>query len=213
PSAKTSFQVGPDLVTTEDNFVCIDAIREFPDWQVRGFARIPIYFQEQRYFLREKQAGQAPFAVRYILELWTDHSTSAPFSFDYNEEAVAQRDMDHRDNRKNEAIGKALYMVYPFLGLLWAGTKDKLVRFGFVPRTITGVSISTVFFVMTTEAIFAGRLRVGFIRLLIDRSTVPIFGLNIPVVFLDYVLVLALLLDCIMRYDAYLRESAIEWGF
>jgi len=86
-------------------------------------------------------------------------------------------------------------------------------KHGFVPRTITGVSIRTVFFVMTTEAIFAGRLRVGFIRLLIDRSTVPIFGLNIPVVFLDYVLVLALLLDCIMRYDAYLRESAIEWGF
>src|SRR5262249_11804232 len=101
-SARTSFHIGPDLVTTEEQFVCIDAVREFPEWQVREYARIPIHFQEQSYFLREKRAGQAPFAVRYILERWpANHVSSAPFSFEYNAEMVAQRDVDHREDWRN----------------------------------------------------------------------------------------------------------------
>jgi len=52
PKTET-IKVGPDQVTMEGKQVIIDARHLMPDWQVREYARIPVYFQEKKYFLRQ----------------------------------------------------------------------------------------------------------------------------------------------------------------
>ena len=44
-----------------------------------------------------------------------------------------------------EAVRLCLLPFYPFLGLLWSGTQNLLARFGLVPRSLTSISIFTVF--------------------------------------------------------------------
>src|SRR5204862_8100919 len=105
---------------------------------------------------RQKSAAQKPFAMRYVLELWPeDNREISRSTLDYNEEVVAQRE-SAVVGAHFEDVGKAaLLLFFPFLGMLWSGTKHKLARFGIVSRTVTGVSIMVTFGLVMLDGVFA----------------------------------------------------------
>jgi len=70
-------------------------VRQMPDWQVREFARVPIYFRDRKYFLRQKLAGQKPYAARYVLEPWPAEGAQTTNAWlSYDDETVAQREAE-----------------------------------------------------------------------------------------------------------------------
>jgi hypothetical protein len=224
PPSET-INIGKDVVTIGASQVTIDALHEMPDWQVREFARTPIYFRDNKYFLRQKSPAQKPFAARYVLEPWPADATWTSKSWlSYDEEAVAERDAAIKSGHMEDVVRAFLYLLFPFLGLLWSGTKDKLVRFGFVPRTITGVSIMLTFGVILLDGVFAKMLLLGsiksgtvavgaIIRSFYGHDYLVLGPLSIPVVWLDVALFVFLVLDLIIRYSQHLREVDSPWGF
>src|SRR5437867_4362748 len=118
-----TINVGPDQVTIEGNKVTIEARHALPEWQVREYVRIPVYFQEKKYFLRQKSPGQKPFAMRYVLELWPEDgcATTSRVMLEYNEQVVAEREAAIRGGHLEDVAKAALLLVFPFLGMLWSG--------------------------------------------------------------------------------------------
>jgi hypothetical protein len=125
-------------------------------------------------------------------------------------------------------IGKAFLMpFYPFLGLFWSGVQRRLSRFGFDPRSMTGISIFMVFAMIFAQGVFAivaingslrsGKLMLGgFIRAMSSHDNLQIGPVGIPIGLLDCILVVILLADVAMRYSCYLREhdwagGLLEW--
>jgi len=222
--ATETIPVGPDLVTITGSQVTIDALHEMPDWQVRGFTRIPVYFGDRKYFLREKTEGQKPYAVRYFLEPWPDDYKQPKTFISYDEEAVAEREAAIKSGRVDDLGRAVLILLYPFLGMLWSRTKEKLVRFGFVSRSITGVSIFTTFGLMLLEGVFAkmlimtslrtGKIVIGGMVRAFAQSDYLNLGLfQIRLVWVDVALFVCLFLDCIIRYSQHLRDVESPWGF
>jgi hypothetical protein len=224
----TKIKIGRDQVTISGNQVTIDARHPFADWQVREFARIPIYFQDRKYFLREKAQGPKPFAVRYVLELWPeDNREPARCAFDYNEEIVAERDAAIRGGHYENVMRAVLLLVFPFLGLLWSDTKDKLARFGILSRTVTGISNFIVFGVLMLDGIFAkmlmmgsmrsGKLVLGGIVRAFSNQDYWDFGIcQVPILWVDCALFCFLLVDLLWRYGHYLQHgdlAEVNLGF
>ncbi len=222
PAAKPPriINVGPDRVTIEDAQVVIEAKNPMPDWTVREYCRTPIWFQEQKYYLRQKRAAEKPYAMRYVLAPWSveECGPTSAAELVYDAETVASRDQGVRMGRM-EDIGKAfLLLFYPFVGFLWTRTKEKLARCGIVPRTVTGVSIMLEFGLVMLDGVFAkllimGSLRSGhlalggILRAFIGQDYLN-FGLfQVRVLWLDVVLFAFLLLDCVMRYGYHLADT------
>lgn len=225
PPPSETVKIGPDLVTISEQQVIIDAVHEMPDWQVREYARIPIYFRDKKYFLRQKGPAPKPYARRYILDPWPadDHQITRS-SLTYDEETVAQREGGIRTDHVNDAVHAMLILFYPVLGFLWSKTKEKLPRFGFAPRPITAVSIFATFGLFLTQLAFAKLLMMtslrtgqvvigGMIRAFSDHEFLSLGPLQIRVLWLDVVLLVVLLLDCLIRYTQYLRDPESHWGF
>src|SRR5258706_16147856 len=119
PVKSETIKVGPDQVTITPTQVLIDARHIMADWQVREYARIPIYFRDKKYFLRQKIAGQKPYAMRYILEPWPEDNREIPRStLDYNEEVVAAREGAIRGSHFEDVGRAALLLFFPFVGML-----------------------------------------------------------------------------------------------
>jgi len=220
-----SIQIGPDQVTISDREVLIEAKREMPDWQVREFKVIPIYFEDKRYFLAEKRRAEPPYAFHYVLRPWPEgHIDAAALFHTYDAEAVAERDLAHRSGQQEELARLSLLPLYPFLGFLWSGPQRKLIRFGFLPQSITGASIFTGFCVMLLQGAFTavmvnisartGKLMLGgMIRAFAGQDHFHIGPIGIPVALLDCLLLLALLADVPVRYSLYLKEEEWAGGF
>lgn len=217
--------VGPDKLTITAQQVTIDAAHEMPDWEVREFSPIPIYLGDEKYFLRQRAPGERPYAMRYILEPWPDNrTTSATGWLTYDEETVAQRESAITKGRFEDVARAFLILFYPFLGLLWSGTKDKLARMGFVPRNLTGISIMLCFGVVLLDGVFAKMLLMGsmktgtvavggIIRSFYGQDFFSLGALQIPVLWVDVALFVALVLDVLVRYSQHLREADSPWGF
>src|SRR2546427_5407430 len=93
--APETIKIGPDRVTLSGPQVIIDAAHEMADWKVREYARIPIYFRDEKYLLRQKTAAERPYAQRYVLEPWPADDRENPRStLVYDEETVAQREAE-----------------------------------------------------------------------------------------------------------------------
>jgi hypothetical protein len=216
--------VGRDKVTISEKQVIIDAAAEMPDWQVREFNRAIIFFQEKKYFLRQKSPAQKPYRLRYVLEPWPVEAPTGGGSFTYDADAVAERDAAIKQGHFEDVARAFLYLFYPFLGLLWSGTKDKLARFGIVPRTVTGISIMLTFGLIMLSGVFAKMLLMGsmktgvvavggMIRAFYGRDLLELGPISIPVVWLDVVFFIFLVLDLLIRYSQHLREVDSPWGF
>lgn len=202
--------VGKDHLTITAENVIIDAAHEITDWQIREFQRMPIFVGEFKFFLRNKVPGQKPFAMRYFLERWPEdaHFDAALVSFTYDEQFVRDRDAEHGDCERSDKLGAALMCLYPVLGFLWSGTKKKLVPCGFVPRSITGVSIFTCVCLMILQGTFI-RMRMGFITMIFGHMK----SLELGLLGLDYLLLVVMLVDVVFRFDQHIKNVENPWGF
>jgi hypothetical protein len=224
-NSQREIKVGPDRVLVSDNELVIDARRPFPDWDVREINQVPVYFQDKKYYLVERRKAEPSFAVRYVLLPWEeDLSTCAKGFHNYDEEAVAAREGQHRGSQQDDLVRAFLMPFYPLMGYLWSGTQRRLTRFGFVPHSLSGVSIFMSFCLVFAQGVFAvvlintslrsGKVALGgLIRAMAPGDAIHLGPVRIPVALLDIVLVIALLADVAIRYTEYLKEDEWSGGF
>ena len=210
PAQPESLWVGRDHLTITPDYVVIDAAQEMPDWQVREYQRMPIFLGDAKFFLRQKIQAQKPFALRYVLERWPEDASfdAAAFSFTYDEEYVRERDAEHERETRADRIGLAIIWLYPVLGFLWADTKKKLVPYGFIPRSITSVSIFTGLCLMILQGTFI-RMRFGLVSLFLGWTQLPEFLL----LAFDYALFGLMVADGVLRFDQHIKGVEHPWGF
>jgi hypothetical protein len=224
-SEQKVLQIGPDRVTIKDNEVVIEARDRMPEWQVRELNPPPVYFQDRRYRLMHISKGESPYMVRYLLVPWpSDLTTTSKLFYAYDAEAVAERDGARRSGQAEEVTRACLLPFYPLLGLLWSGAQRRLGRFGFVPHSISGISIFMVFCFAFAQGIFAivtinASVRSkhlvigGVLRAMSNHESLQLGPVSIPLVWLDCALTLACLADVLIRYSHYLREHDWSGGF
>lgn len=209
-----SVQVGSDLVEVANDRVFINARHPFVDWRIREFCRQPIFFMEQKFFLRQRHKGHAPHAIRYELEPWPEdlHEESTA-KFVYDEAAVLERDAAFKSQSRRTALWYLLLPLYPFLGLCWSGFKENtLWPIGFVPVYVSSASVFLVFCATFLYALFFGLLGSG-----VMIATFGINGLGGWAFAADLLMIAVLALDCVSRFSQLLRDDTpvpdgfLEW--
>ena len=227
---KKMVEIGPDRLILSKKEVVIEAKHPMPDWQVRELNPPPIYIRDKKYFLVEARRARGDYKMRYLLHPWTDDMRSnAKGFFSYDAEAVTERDSARRAGQKDELIRLLLLPFYPVLGLFWSGTQKRLMRFGFMPHAISGISIFLVFCLCFCQGVFAvvtihaslrsqNLLVGGMLRALSSQNTLHLGPVSIPLVLLDGILTLAFMADILIRYNYYLHEHEwfggfLEWVF
>jgi len=193
-SDKQERWIGPDLVRIEGDALAIYSQRDMPDWSVREFSQPVIWFQEQKFFLRTKESIAGSHRWRYGLSPWPEpERQSPPYAIFYSEEYVAGREQACRSARAFGTGRCLLLPLYPLLGFLWSGLKDRLVPCGFGPRSMTSLSLGIQLGAFVVFGILIGYLGFWSIR--------------------NVLLLVALGLDLVMRYDFLLRDHPREFGF
>jgi len=217
--------IGPDQVTISDVEVVIEAKHETADWEVHTLNAPAIFFRERKYLLVEKGEAEPPYKIRYVLRPWPPGKIPNPkLILSYGEDSVAERDSSRRGEALNEVVWVCLLPLYPFLGMLWSGLQQRLVRFGYVPRTITGLSIFTSFGMVLMQGVFVvvtinasmrlGKMMVGGIFQAMSGQASLHFGpVSFPMFLLDALLFLSCVADVCVRYSNYLREDQWTGGF
>ena len=221
-----SFSVGADRVAFFGELLIIDARHEMPDWTLREFARKPIYFREKKYALRSKHAAGKPYARRYVLEPWPENFAEVSRQFFlYDEATVNAREAAFRGEVTDSALHKVLLPLYPFLGFLWTGTKDKLAGVGFEPRSITAGSILVTFALLLPELALVGLILLvsslqghpnfaGLLRVLWGSPEIEVFGVTLPFWPIEFLVVTAATADFAMRFSQKFKSSdEAPWGF
>lgn len=204
-SGAAGLRVGSDKVSWFGESVIIQAAREMPDWQVREFCKIPIYFDGRKYYLKRKLRLERPYAMSYELETWPeDLHEESKLEISYDAEYVAQRDRLIQADKRND-LGRALLLpFFPFLGFLWSRFKDReLERFGLNPLSMTQASVLLEFALVVIEIIFLFIFHLGFAQV--------VFGLATS--WLDFTLFVVLLVDTVIRADQVLRDVDLPAGF
>lgn len=220
-----TFAVGPDRVTISPEQAVVEAKSAIPDWDVREINHVPIYIEENKYYLVEKRKAEAPYGMRYVLKPWPQYeATNATGFLTYDIETVQNRDSRLRENRLQD-LGRAFLLpIYPILGMLWSRTQTRLTRFGFVPHAMTGFSIFTMFSLLFGQGVFTvimlnaslrtGKIMIGgFLRAIAPGDSIQIGPLAVPVTLLDVLLAVAILVDVIARYHHYMRDEQWAGGF
>ncbi len=199
-------EVGPDKVHLIGNEVTVFAMRAIPDWTLREFCRVPIYFQGNKYYLLRKTPGPRPYAMHYQLAPWhPDLGTESGRSIEYNEEYVAQREAQFRSDRREEHMHPALMCLYPLLGICWSRFKVRaLGPRGFEPLSITGASVMLLFACWMAESVFVLYFHLGFLALIFSR---------VWLLWVDRLLFVLLPIDCAIRYGKVLEGSESPPGF
>ena len=198
--------IGSDRVDLEQGRLLIHAIEPM-DWPIREYCRVPIYFCEQKFYLRSKHEGQRPYRVVYELWAWPEdvHEASTKCVV-YDEAYVTERNQAAVAARRKERLYAILLPTYPFLGLFWSSFKDRvLVPLGFEPRSITQASIVLTFGLFLAEGIFVGWLAGGMLMYLFGQPALR------PV---DWLLFLLFGADSTMRFGQSLQlDVQRSWGF
>jgi hypothetical protein len=189
--------IGSDRVTFLGENILIETRRTMLDWEVRELNPVPIYFEEGKYLLVQKQRGHGPFAVRYFLKPWPKELVSNSIRFlTYDLETVTERDRQSQMEKVDRTIYLILLPFYPLLGLLWSPLQDRLADFGFAPRTMTRLSIFAVLlFILPT------------MLLLLMLGGIPIMAL------LFGLLSVTGLVDSLMRIHFSFRDEGWRGGF
>lgn len=108
--------------------------------------------------------------------------------------------------------------------MLWSRSQQRLLRFGYLPRTITGLSIFMTFGLLLMQCTFialllqasarSGNMMIGgMIRTIVGQNYIGLGPVQLPVIIFDLLLVLLLLADLGMRYTHYLRDDQWTGGF
>jgi hypothetical protein len=204
PQPTNILSIGPDKLLFAGESVIICAAREIADWEVREFCRPAIYFQNKKYFLKQKFFGEAPNAFHYELAPWPSNvHEESKLSFTYDESFVADRDRQFRCQRGDEWVRYILLPCYPVLGFLWSGFKERVLsRFGFNAVSLTGVSLLLSFCLFLLEAIFILCLGGGFAEIVLNGLAWSSGTFDFPVKWLDY-----FRLFCLLRVAVRCRRA------
>lgn len=214
-----SVRVGVDQVMITKTAMVIHAKHEIPDWEVRGVRPPAIYFEDRKYLLVKQSAGTKPYRMCYVLHPWPEGKAASDKAFyTYDEAFVRERDAAHRDNSIDSVIYLLLLPLYPLLGFLWSGAQERLIRFGFIPRAITGASIFTCFAAVFMQGIMIcvllnARMIGGIVRAFVAGNYFHLGQIAIPVAMIDVVIFVSSLLDLLVRYTRYLRDPDWTGGF
>jgi len=199
-------KVGSDRVVIGQDGVVIEA-RNPMDWPVREFARVPVYFENQKFRVVRVTNAPLPYAKTYELAPWPadvhEESNRAVF---YDADYVALRDATAREQRQHDLKHQMLLPFYPFLGLLWSGFKNRVLwRWGFEARSITSASVALVFGLFLAEGIAVGWLVSGLLTQFCGSWSYRKW---------DLLLTAVLFLDSVMRYSQLLQlDVGAYWGF
>lgn len=189
-----SVNIGPDLVRIEAGVLVIYSKRDMADWVVREFKRPAIWFKGHKFYLRAKTEAIQPFRWKYTLWPWTpDMLEPPPYEIDYGEDYVRAREAEFRGRLKASSVHWSLLPFYPLLGFLWSGVKDRLVDFGFNPRSITSLSVMLEFGFTLFWGIYVGYLLQGSLT--------------------NFFILFVLIADVIFRYDSMLGDKPTQPGF
>ena len=196
-------QVGPDKVLRSADSLVVLTKRNMPDWRLREFCRIPIYFRGRKYWLKDHRRAEPPFAEQYDLEAWPEswrEESNRPIKYD--EFYVDEREAAAKGMRRSKVLYHGLMPLFPLLGFCWSGTKHRwLAPLGFDAVDLTGASIVVEVGLLILAALFIFILGAGFIF-----GTVG-----------QYALLMTLFLDCVLRAgrlyqgDRY-PPGFLEWG-
>jgi hypothetical protein len=202
----TEHIVGPDKVQVGDFTVTVFAMRPMPDWTVREFSIVPIFFRDHKFYLKRKLDGPAPYACRYELAPWFPQlGAESSLSIVYDEDYVADRDRYFRTDRRNDHLHSALFGIYPLLGFCWSGFKERVLsRIGFEPVNITEASIVIGSGFFLAELIFVFYVHSGFLAVVFGQRLLSC---------LDLALLLVMPVDCVVRYGHVIRGDSYPAGF
>ena len=199
-------KIGPDEVAFEGERLLIRAAEPM-DWPVREFCKVPIFFQGQKYYLRAKHKTEQLRPVVYELWPWSaDMREASPCTVVYDAAYVIERDKAAAKGRRHQRHYLILVPLYPLLGLLWSGFKNRVLGpLGFEPGSITKISILLTFNLFIAEGIFVGWLAGGILTYCLGWSTMRL---------VDCALTLVLGVDSAMRFGQSLKFDVDEhWGF
>jgi hypothetical protein len=145
----SGYKIGSDTVTLRGTTVVIDAACEMPEWKATTYRRSAIVIGQRTYFVSLKEPLPEG-AWRYVLEPWPeDHKDMPGNVVHYDPAYVKERDLRRREQAQREKEAVGLWMVRPFLGFLFSGSKLRLnERYGFHPLTVTEQSLFVQKFVL-----------------------------------------------------------------
>ncbi len=189
----TELFIATDKVVFEGDLVVIHAT-EAMDWRIREFCKVPIWFRDQKYYLRSKRTGQPPRGVIYELVPWPEdlHGAESPQSIRYDEDYVIARNRLAGSVRGHDRFYNVLVPLYPFLGLAWSDFKNgTLSRCGFDPQSITSASVFLTFCSLSLQGVFVGRFGGGLLTQTFGRAFI----------LYDLALLALLGLDTVIRYS------------
>ncbi len=203
---KPAITPGSDKVCLREDRLIVHAT-EVMDWPIREFSKVPIYFQERRYYVRAKRDAEPPYRVVYELWPWPEdlHEVSAKWVV-YDEAYVVERNRAAAKARRKEWLYAILLPVYPVLGLFWSGFKHRVLGpLGFETRSITQASIALIFGLFIAEGIFVGWLAGG---ILVYLGGWPALRC------VDWLVMLLLGADLLVRFSQSLKLDVEHcWGF
>jgi len=107
--------------------------------------------------------------------------------------------------------------------LLWSRTQQRLNRIGFIPRSITSISIFMVFCLIFGQGVFlvmslqasarSGVIMIGGMIRAFAGDHLQIGSVGIPLYLFDILVSLAMILDVAVRYTKYLKDDEWTGGF
>jgi len=144
-----SFQMGRDRVQRAGTSLTIISTVDMPEWEVREFRRVAVWFGGTRYELSGRSRGGAG-RIHYRLDPWPDDPTERPGAeVFYDRDYVAQRDRLLEVRRRLGVAGALLLPVHPLLGFLWYPTKERLqLTLGVEPDRVTRWSLFLEYLVL-----------------------------------------------------------------
>lgn len=192
----TPTRIGPDEIVPSDKGLIILSTSDM-DWWIREFCRVPIWFQEHKYYPHDKRFETDRQRFAHDLRHWPeDHPQASSDEIIYNEHYVEERDRNTVDGKMKERWRRFLLPFYPLLGMLWSDYKNRvLVPIGFRPDSITRLSVFVSFNVAYITGIFVGWL--GYRHSALLWGIMTIFGM-----------------DCLIRFSQSLNfDIQHHWGF
>ncbi len=207
-------RVGRDRVTREGRAVHVQTRHEMPDWQVRRYRRWAVRFKGDLYQIISAVEVNAREFV-YVLEPWPDEGYDPPERvIEYDEEYVAQRDLEVRKESGRSWTQFGLWLVYPLLGYLPSGWKYRLnASYGVHAVRATWVSLIIQAAIALLLAVWGGILFMAnawtMMNVLIGSVT-PEFLNPVPYLYLGAGI---LFVDFVIRLHRLLSNSPEQFGF
>lgn len=110
--------LGSDRVTHDGAFVTVYSVVDMPDWYKKTYRKTMIVYEEQKYFVAEKE--MLPNQIyRYHLQPWPNDLNDFPGKvIEYNQIYVDARDYMLKKIERENQISLAMMPLMPFIGFL-----------------------------------------------------------------------------------------------